>query len=250
MAKLDHDALDNRFIFGDLFGTSLDPRTRLFSIDVEVQGLIDAFGVERLNAARDPDGNGILQRALVDDERHPDSDSVAALHRKRIELLLDAGLNPNQADGNGRLPIHLAAQQDGVDLDVLLQHGADVHAQGNDGDTAMHWAAVMGRAEGAMQSLLDYGADVNALSRQGDTPLAIAVRAAVNDTTEFLLDRKADPTMAMTGQAWKDAEELGGVARGECMDLVRAAAIAQEVEKSTSVDAPTDAPAPRRRMRL
>ncbi|MBI4823896.1 MAG: ankyrin repeat domain-containing protein [Nitrospirae bacterium] len=64
----------------------------------------------------------------------------------------------------------------------LLQHGADVNAKDNNGNTALMYAAVGGHTE-IVQTLLNKGANVNAKNNFGNTALIYAVK---NGRTEIV----------------------------------------------------------------
>jgi len=236
------DPID-REIFGALFGNDRDPDVRS-----SLRVLVDQHGVDVLNEVRDNRLDGLLQRAV----RNDDPDRTAAL--------LDAGLNPNEhwLDDS---PLHLAAQTNQeADLVQLLAHVADVSATNRRGQTALHVAAAWGSTS-AMQNLLDHRALIDAVDTNGNTPLARAVQEGQRDNVRFLLDRDADPALAKRGTAWRFAQahvaQRGGASRRrdesafnvrECMGLVL------EHEKralrQAMVGAPAQASAPRRRMRL
>ncbi|PMD41336.1 ankyrin, partial [Hyaloscypha variabilis F] len=58
--------------------------------------------------------------------------------------------------------LHNAADQGGVTMiQLLLDHGADVHARNQIGETALHFAARKGDLK-AIAMLLDRGADIDA----------------------------------------------------------------------------------------
>ncbi|KAL5471322.1 hypothetical protein EMCRGX_G029423 [Ephydatia muelleri] len=63
-------------------------------------------------------------------------------------------------------------------VQVLLDQGADVNMQSEDGTTALMMASQAGHME-CVQVLLDKGADVNMQRESGDTALHLAVRAKV-----------------------------------------------------------------------
>lgn len=134
--------------------------------------------------------------------------------REAVELLLDAGTDPNLRDPNGDLPLIVAAEYGSVTaLEVLLSRGADPTLTLPDGQTALH-RAVAGadsydsypdgedgpRGEHPLDEklkitsfdkLIEAGVDINAVDNDGNTPLNMAI---YNDRPAFvkaLLERGA-----------------------------------------------------------
>lgn len=60
-------------------------------------------------------------------------------------------------------------------VSLLLQHGADTHAENPEGLTALHATAVSQNVECAAILLKSNGADVNSMSSKGITPLMAAI---------------------------------------------------------------------------
>ena len=93
------------------------------------------------------------------------------------QVLLDHGANAHAENDEGKIPLHLVSQGDcdsqehGVSIvQLLLQRGVDVHAQDKDRDTPLHSAAFSGMLDIA-KVLLDHGANANAKNKQGKTSL-------------------------------------------------------------------------------
>ena len=93
------------------------------------------------------------------------------------QVLLDNGANLNAEANEGETPLHLVSQGDydsqghGVGIvRLFLQRGIDVNVKDKDHGTPLHSAAFSGMLEIA-RVLLDHGADVNAENKQGKTPL-------------------------------------------------------------------------------
>ncbi len=63
--------------------------------------------------------------------------------------------------------------------------GADVNAKGNDGWTAMHWAA-FGDHKDTVEWLITKGADINAKANDGWTPMRWADYMGHKDMVELL----------------------------------------------------------------
>ena len=97
----------------------------------------------------------------------------------------------------------LAALQEAIDED------ADINRLGNDGISAMSWAALMGHDE-AIKLLLDNKADINQKNADGGTPLHAAAFFGRANTVTLLLARGADRAVRNnTGQRALDTMASG-----------------------------------------
>ena len=117
-----------------------------------------------------------------------------------VEFLLDRGADPNIAERHfGWSPLHRAAEKGSlVSVAVLLGRGADLHARGGHGDTALHLASQFASGTEGLETvrlLLDWGAELDARDDFGETPLFGSVDSYVDGhpaTTALLLERGAD----------------------------------------------------------
>jgi ankyrin repeat protein len=108
---------------------------------------------------------------------------AAAGRRVRIvELLLDAGADPNSANNHRRSgPLHYAAdgyrdaQKQVETIRYLLDAGAEINAQDKNGASPLH-RAVRTRSSAAVKFLLDAGADPQLKNNPGSTPFHLAVQ--------------------------------------------------------------------------
>lgn len=98
----------------------------------------------------------------------------------------------------------------------LIDSGADVHQQGLQGDTALHWAAFHGRETIAAQ-LIARGADVDAAVDNGNTPLHQAAYRGHTSVVELLIMQGADVNHrtrgGITPLGWAKRNGHGAVAQ-------------------------------------
>ena len=77
----------------------------------------------------------------------------------QMEVLLDQGAQVNARNAHGWTPLHVAAAGgDPAVIALLLQHGADVHAQSHIGTTALDNATTRGGRKAVIDLLLAHGA--------------------------------------------------------------------------------------------
>ena len=70
-------------------------------------------------------------------------------------------------------------------VELLLHYGADLNAKNDDGEVALHYAALDGYTD-IVQILLDHNADVNVKSEIGMTPLKFAESKGHTDVVTLL----------------------------------------------------------------
>jgi len=188
-----------------------------------------------------------------------------------VELLLRHGAEVNATDGNGKTPLHYAAEKsfktvaeallangaevnakvsgsvktDGTPLhlaaqsdsagivDLLLAKGAEVNSKARGGGTPLSWAAGSGHVRVA-ELLLAKGADVNAADNNGWSPLHSAVGGGNRPMVDFLLKNGADPNAKSTASSDKGTTPLHLAAR---MVDERAAEVASLLRSRAEVDA-------------
>lgn len=109
-----------------------------------------------------------------------------------LQLLLDNGVDLNEATQGKKRPIHFAAER-GHDLCLswLLLHGADIESKDISWQTPLHKAAAGGHVE-AVRVLLGNSANLGAEDRLGRLPLHLAAKNGRMDTALVLLDCGSD----------------------------------------------------------
>ena len=147
-----------------------------------------------------------------------------------VDLLLTAGLDPDEPDTNGVTPlIRFAMEGNETAVPRLLNKGADVNAQDKTGTTALMGAAGYGRTA-VVRILLDHAAKVNLRGNAGETALIQATLNGHTAVVKLLLDHGADVTAKTKsgGTALRYAETkgldfTGGEGRAEIAALLKQA---------------------------
>ncbi|KLO98698.1 related to ankyrin 3 [Fusarium fujikuroi] len=116
-------------------------------------------------------------------------------HAEIVELLLDAGADPDTRGVNDAPILGIAAEKGHEKVvKLLLKRGADVQAENRWTETPLHLATKKEGSEAIMQALLSCGADIHARDDSGRTPLISAVECASTDEIGFLVRQGADVT--------------------------------------------------------
>src|SRR6266550_1187079 len=128
------------------------------------------------------DGAGLL------DEMEDTSPLALAVEKgdaSMVEALLDLGHDPSL--GGIVVPLALAARNNNVRIvDLLLKRGANVDELGEEGETALMWAAGAGNVK-VLKRLLELGADLKRRDNDGCDALEYAVNGRCREVIDFLL---------------------------------------------------------------
>ncbi len=118
-------------------------------------------------------------------------------NEERAIELVEQGAPIDGTNDRGVTVLHYAARATMPNLTrLLLEYGADVHAELESGDQPIHWAARAGANdrpgdEATIDVLLEYGADINAENALGQRPIAYAVQLNNERWRSFLASRGA-----------------------------------------------------------
>lgn len=92
------------------------------------------------------------------------------LSEQLVDLLVQAGADPDDVDDDGFYPIHRHVCNNRIHgVSSLLSLGAAVDAKASDGNQPLHYAARLRNAE-MILLLLAHGADPNARNNNGESP--------------------------------------------------------------------------------
>lgn len=113
------------------------------------------------------------------------------------EVLMNAGLSPNDnSPSSGQTPLMIAASDGNTDLmEVLLSHGADIHAQDKSGKNVAHFACIGGHLKvvrilrtTAVNWNKQGSLGIDSVYFDGISPLHIAAADEESHVLEFLID--------------------------------------------------------------
>ncbi len=117
----------------------------------------------------------------------------------RVDALLQAGADVNEADANGNTALIVATRMGQADIvRRLLEAGAGVDHANNAGLTALHMAVEAGNVE-ITGMLLEKAPQLDRLENGGFTPLSIAVHSDHVQLVQALLAAGANPNIVVSG---------------------------------------------------
>ena len=116
-------------------------------------------------------------------------------HNKIVQILLERGADVNAQGGEygNALQAALVKGHDQAVVKMLLEHGADVNAQGGFHGNALQAASARGR-DRIVQTLLEHGADVNAQGGFHGNALQAALAKGHDQVVQILLKHGARAT--------------------------------------------------------
>ena len=116
-------------------------------------------------------------------------------HVKVVRCLLEHGANVMAQCEDGSMPLHWASQKGRVTLiRVLLQHKADANSQDKNKSTPLHYASRVGYAN-STRVLIEHGVDTTAQDKNGWTPLHCAAFEGNVEVTRVLLEHCVDTSV-------------------------------------------------------
>jgi ankyrin repeat protein len=132
-----------------------------------------------------------------------DKDRNTALHiaceNDYVEIglrLLENGAFVAATNKQGNHPLHLAAKGNGTLAYAIIKRGGDLNAQNTDGCTPLHQAAKAGNAE-LIAHMLERGANWRIRNKANELPVRVARRALHLDAMKVLHKATGDPQMSL-----------------------------------------------------
>ena len=186
---LTHAALQNRADLVELLldnGADVHCAGVLGPLDNDDRPVADLIIARGFDINADSDYGAMLVRACRGDVSNSES--------SRVQTLLEYGADVNQ-HRYGLTALHYAARTGRLPLiQLLLDHGADVHRRDNDNLTPLaHLTKTRAKADPipVMQLLLDHGANLDSQNEKGETILYFFSRRGDRRIIQWLLDHGA-----------------------------------------------------------
>ena len=133
--------------------------------------------------------------AATEDDQYRSAFWLAATkgHSEIMQLLIDAGANPNSTNNPDGWPVLMSLVKDDERelVEKLIAVGADVNAKATNGMPVLVQAVQSGNSD-IVTLLLDAGADVNAKTGRGMTVLMHAVQFGNSEAVKALLNAEAE----------------------------------------------------------
>ncbi len=135
---------------------------------------------------------------------------------EQVRALIDAGADLDAQGDNGETPLNTAILEGHVLVaSLLIDRGADIQARNKGGFTPLHAAAYVNAVEIAEQ-LLSSGADINdQMNKAGGTALSVASEEGHAGVVKVLIDHGADLEAAerngytpLTRALWRGHKEV------------------------------------------
>ena len=118
-------------------------------------------------------------------------------HPEVLHSLISHGVGVNATNRKNITAFMTACAKGNKDIiNVLLNAGADPDKADTDGDTCLHYAARHYCHMEVVQALISHGIDVNVTNKKNVTSLMISCRERNKDDVDVLLNAGADPNIA------------------------------------------------------
>ncbi len=123
----------------------------------------------------------------------PISRAITEGQNEVVQEMIHAGIDLNKSDNTGCPPLFAASISNLKALKLLLDAGVDVNVKNQNGRTAMIEAAVSNRLD-SLEILLAAGSKLEERDTRGSTALLCAAKRGSGDACEWLLDKGATST--------------------------------------------------------
>ena len=137
-------------------------------------------------------------RTTVDsDDGGPSLGSYQPCSVQTVQAIIDHGADLNAVNNTGQTALWSACCDGQVHfVKILLNAGADPNIADENNDSSLHSAMYGLCSSETVQKIIEHGARINVQNKNGATPLLLACSGAQPEVLKLLLKRKADPNIA------------------------------------------------------
>ena len=130
--------------------------------------------------------------------------TLGGCNKETLQAVIDYGADVNAANKNSITALMMACGRGNVEaINALLNAGADSNITNTKGLTCIHYAVVGGCSKQTLQAIVDHGADINATNEDNLTALMGACQKGNVEAINVLLNAGADSNITDTkGLTW------------------------------------------------
>ena len=122
---------------------------------------------------------------------------LAGCYKDVLEAIVNHGADVNVTNKNNKTALMVACDKGNKDaINVLLNAGADPNIIDGVGATCIYHAVLAGCNKDVLETIVNHGADVNVTNQNNKTVLMIACGKGNKDAIDVLLNAGADPNIA------------------------------------------------------
>ena len=116
---------------------------------------------------------------------------------EEVKLFLDAGFSPDARNKTGIPMLNIAARKgQAAMIQLLIQSGAQLNQLSDDRKSSALFDGALGKHVNAVKELIEAGAELNIQSNDGQTALTVSIGSSCEEIIEALLKAGADPDIA------------------------------------------------------
>ena len=114
-----------------------------------------------------------------------------------FQAVLSHGVDVNATNKKNKTALVIACHKGNTDaINILLNAGADPNIPDCKGATCIHHAVIKGCSKDVLETIMNHGADVNATNKNNETALMLACEKGSKEAINVLLSAGADPSIA------------------------------------------------------
>jgi ankyrin repeat protein len=127
-------------------------------------------------------------------------------------FLIEHGADVTAQDNNGSTPLHQLSGSNSGNVELatfFVEHGADVTAQDKNRSTPLHKVLELRRGNVDLaRFLVEHGAEVTAQDKDGSTPLGLASASGITELADILATALPNPKAGRLSSVWRRLQKV------------------------------------------